>query len=261
MTPCRVKRSPRALRERVVGLGPALFVEPLAQAAAGPRPQGYGPLLASFPEELDDRGGTEAHVGAPQHHELGDARPGVVQGEQQDVVAAAAVGRAVAAGQDGVHFRPRQVVDLASWRVLAGNRQDAGRQVDGLGRAQRGEPNERANGGQPCVPGLNAVGAVLFEVVEEREDHGRVEVVEGERLGLPVTVLIEEREQQAEGVAVGVDGLGGGGLLLHEMVGEERPEQRAEGGAVSHGASFPLTNASKRAAAGSSTGGVAVRYQ
>ena len=174
----------------------------------------------------------------------------------------AAVGRAVAAGQDGVHFRPRQVVDLASWRALAGNRQDAGRQVDGLGRAQRGEPNERADGGQPCVPGLNAVGAVLFEVVEEREDHGRVEVVEGERLGLPVTMLIEEREQQAEGVAIGVDGLGAGGLLLHEMVGEERPEQRAEGGAVSHGAPpSRRRNASKRAAAGSSTGGVAVRYQ
>ena len=136
-----------------------------------------------------------------------------------------------------------------------------GRQVDGLGCAQRGEPNERANGGQPCVPGLNAVGAVLFEVVEEREDHGSVEVVQGERLWLPVTVLIEKREQQAESVAVGVDGLGAGGLLLHEMVGEERTEQRAEGGTGGHGAPFPSTKASKRAAAGSSTGGVAVRYQ
>ena len=152
-------------------------------------------------------------------------------------------------------------MDLASWRALAGNRQDAGCQVDGLGRAQRGESSERANGGQPCVPGLNAVGAVLFEVVEELEDHRSIEVVQGERLGLPVTVLIEKREQQAEGVAVGVDGLGAGGLLLHEMVGEERAEQRAEGGTVVHGAPFPSTKASKRAAAGSSTGGVAVRYQ
>ena len=51
--------------ERVVGLGLALFVEPLAQAAAGSGPQWYGPLLAALPEELDDRGGAEAHVGAP----------------------------------------------------------------------------------------------------------------------------------------------------------------------------------------------------
>ena len=32
--------------ERVVGLGLALFIEPLPQAAASPRPQGYGPLLS-----------------------------------------------------------------------------------------------------------------------------------------------------------------------------------------------------------------------
>ena len=50
--------------ERIVGRGLTLFVEPLAQAAAGPGPQGNGPLLASFPEELDDGGGAEAYVGA-----------------------------------------------------------------------------------------------------------------------------------------------------------------------------------------------------
>ena len=120
---------------------------------------------------------------------------------------------------------------------------------------------ERANGGQTRIAGLNAVGAVLFEVIEEREDHGSIEVVQGEHLGLPATVLIEKREQQAEGVAVGVDGPGAGRLLLHEMVGEERTEQRADGRTGGHGAPVPSTNASKRAAAGSSTAGVAVRYQ
>ena len=152
-------------------------------------------------------------------------------------------------------------MDLSSWRALAGNRQDAGRQVDGLRRPQRCEPNERANSGQPCVSGLNAVGAVFFEVVEERQDHGSIEVVQREHLGLPLTVLIEKREQQAERVAVCVDGLRAGGLLLHEMVGEERTEQWAEGSTGGHGVPFPSTNPSKRAEAGSSTGGVAVRYQ
>ena len=98
-------------------------------------------------------------------------------------------------------------------------------------------------------------------MVEEREDDGSIEVVECEHLGLALTVLLQERQQQAKGVAVGVDGLWADGLLLQEMVGEERTEQWAQRGTDSHGAPFPSTNASNRAAAGSSTGGVAVRYQ
>ena len=245
----------------IVGRGLTLFVEPLAQAAGGPGPQGNGPLLASFPEQLDDGGGAEAYVGAAQRNELGDTRSGVVQRQQENVVPASAVGGAVTACQDGVHFRPRQVVDLSSWRAFAGNRQNARGQVDGLRRAQRCESNERPYGGQTRIAGLNAVAAMHFEVVEEGQDHGSIEVVEREHLGFPLTVLIEKREQPAEGVAIRVDGLRADGLLLHEMVGEECTEQRAERGTGSHGAPFSSTNASNRAAAGSSTGGVAVRYQ
>ena len=143
----------------------------------------------------------------------------------------------------------------------AGNRQDARRQVDALRRTQRCEPDEGADSAQTRIAGLNAVATVFFEVVEERQDHGSIEVVERERLGLPLPVLIEKREQQAEGITIGVDGLRADRLLLREMVGEERTEQRAERDMNGHGATSPSTNASKRAAAGSSTGGVAVRYQ
>lgn len=107
----------------------------------------------------------------------------------------------------------------------------------------------------------NAIGAVFFEVVEKRQAHGSIEVVERERLGLPLTVLLQKREQEAKGVAVCMDGLRADGLLLQEMVGEERTEQRPERDTDGHGATSPSTNASNRAAAGSSTGGVAVRYQ
>ena len=91
-------------------------------------------------------------------------RSASVQGQQEDVVPPSAVGRAVTAGQDGVHFQPRQVVDLSSWRALAGNREDAKRQVEGFRRAQRCEADERPYGGQTRIAGLNAVGAILFEV-------------------------------------------------------------------------------------------------
>ena len=120
--------------ERIVGRGFALFVEPLAQAAAGPGPQGNRSLLAALSEELDDRGGTEAYVGVPHRNEFGDPRSGVVQRQKEGVVPASAVGRTVTACQDGVHFRTRQVGDLSSWRAFAGNGQDARRRVDALRR-------------------------------------------------------------------------------------------------------------------------------
>ena len=65
-----------SVAERVVGRGLAFFVEPLAQAAAGPGPQRYGPLLAALPEELHNRGGAEAYIGALYRHEHGDTHAG-----------------------------------------------------------------------------------------------------------------------------------------------------------------------------------------
>ena len=154
--------------ERIVGRGLTLFVEPLAQTAAGPGPQGDGALLAALSEELDERGTAEAYVGAPHRNELRDPRPSVVESQQEDVVPPSAVGRAVTAVQDGGHFRPRQIVDLSSWSAFAGNRQDARRQVDALRRTQRCEPDEGADSAQTRIAGLNAVATVFFEVVEER---------------------------------------------------------------------------------------------
>lgn len=152
--------------------------------------------MRPFPEELDDRGGAEAYVGAPHRNELGNPRPGVVQRQQEGVVPPSAVGRTVTACQDGVHFRTRQVGDLSSWRAFAGNGQDARRQVDALRRTQCCEPDEGADGAQTRIARRNAVGAVFFEVVEKRQDDGRIEVVECEHLGLALTVLLQKRSSR-----------------------------------------------------------------
>ena len=71
-----------------------------------------------------------------------------------------------------------------------------------------------ADGAQTRIARRNAVGAVFFEVVEKRQDDGSIEVVERQHLGLALTVLLQKRQQQAKGVAVGVDGLWADGLLL-----------------------------------------------
>jgi hypothetical protein len=60
---------------------------------------------------------------------------------------------------------------------------------------------------QAVVAGAGAVAPFCFEVVEERADQRRVEIVEVQLARLLAGPLGGEREQQPEGVAVGGDGL------------------------------------------------------
>src|SRR3546814_11764862 len=70
------------------------------------------------------------------------------------------------------------------------------------------------------------------------------------------TLIAREAEQEPERVAVGGNGVGAGGPLRDETVGEERLQERRDGGHVL----VPFGVSSRRAAAASRSG-VAVRYQ
>jgi hypothetical protein len=59
----------------------------------------------------------------------------------------------------------------------------------------------------PSPSGSGAVSALLFEVVEERVDQRRVEVVDVQLEGLLAGLLVREGEQQLERVAIGGDRL------------------------------------------------------
>ena len=103
-----------------------------------------------------------------------------------------------------------------------------------LGVAQRGEPEERVDRRQPGVAGAGAVAALVFEVVEERGDQRRVEVLELERRRRLAGLLLGEGEQQPEGVAIGGDRVRAGALWLisrsvknASSVGRERGHRRS----------------------------------
>jgi hypothetical protein len=76
--------------------------------------------------------------------------------------------------------------------------------------------------------GSGAVAAVDFEVVEERADQRRVEVVDGELARLLAGSLGAEREQQPERVPVGGDRLRARVALGDQPLGEERLKRRCE---------------------------------
>jgi len=63
-----------------------------------------------------------------------------------------------------------------------------------FGVTQRGEPEQGVDRGEAGVVGADVVGAVVFEMVEERRDQRRVEVVDVEPVGrlagaLPVNTI------------------------------------------------------------------------
>ena len=126
-----------------------------------------------------------------------------------------------------------------------------------LGVTQRGEGEQRADGGQPQVAGARAVVPVVFEVVEERRDQVGIEVgpIQAGR-GLAGAVL-GEPEQQLERVAVGRDGARADLPLLGEPVGEERLQCWGDG---AHRVLACLA-VSRRRAARANSSGAADRYQ
>ena len=125
-----------------------------------------------------------------------------------------------------------------------------------LGVAQRRVAVERVDRGEPCVAGLGAVAAVLFEVVEERSDQRRVEVGEVQLAWLLAGLLLGVGQQQPEGVAVGGDRAWAGVLLGHQPVGEPGLEGRRE---QRH--DRPPSALSSRLATSAISSGDAWRYQ
>ena len=93
-------------------------------------------------------------------------------------------------------------------------------------------------------------------MAEEAADEGHVDIGQEQVGGLTAHPFLGEAEEQAEGVAVGGDGVWTGSPVLLKPLGEEGLEQRRQG---RHG--FASQNRSRRAPAASISSGVAERYQ
>ncbi len=87
---------------------------------------------------------------------------------------------------------------------------------------------ERANGGQARVAGVDAVAARALQLFQIRQDHIAVEGFEGERAGLLAGLLRGKESQQPRGVPVRRDCGWCGVALLGEPLVKERLELAAK---------------------------------
>ena len=113
-----------------------------------------------------------------QAHELGDAQPaGEAQVEHRPVANAVPAGR-LGRIQDRLHFLDRQVSDQPRLGFLRRDRQDAPNLVEGGGLTKFQEVHERLDGGQADVSGARAIGARGFQMIQERDDQRRIDLLQ-----------------------------------------------------------------------------------
>jgi len=123
------------------------------------------------------------------------------------VVAAAEPGAAVRGGEQRFDLLEVEVADGVALVAFGRDCHHSGDRVRVLGMLQGHVPVERVDRPEPGVAGADMVAAILFEMVEERADQQRVEIVDIQLKRLLAGLVLREAEQQPERVAVRSDRL------------------------------------------------------
>ena len=130
--------------------------------------------------------------------------------------------------------------------------------------AQRGVAYEGPDGGETEVARARRIAAFGLKMVEEAEDHGRVEIREGQRRGGASGALCGVPEEQREGVAVAGDRVRTGAPLCDEAPVEELLQEcrkRTLDGGHDGRSDARWAKRSKRCPVLASNSGTAVQYQ
>jgi hypothetical protein len=144
------------------------------------------------------------------------------------VVAPADPGRLVGGGEQRLELELGEQRDQFVIVALGRDGQDALDRGGVLGVAQRGVAKQRADRRQARVAGADRVAALVFEVIQERADQRRLEVVDVESAGRLDGVLRGECQQQPDRVAVRCDRVRAGVLLAGQPVGEKGLQRRCQ---------------------------------
>ena len=178
--------------------------------------------------------GPDHHVGAAEARHFGDAEARLHGKQEQRVVAAAEPGAAIRRREHGVDLGPCEEADQRPGMALRRNGEHP-LDLRSMRRLFVGRVvEEGVNRRQPEIAGAGRVAAPLFQVIEEGGDQGRIELREREAGGGQMEVHLREAQQQAEGVPVGVEGVGAHLPLLEEPLREEALEKAGEERAWRH---------------------------
>jgi len=84
---------------------------------------------------------------------------------------------------------------------------------------------EGSDRGQAKIAGADGVVAVILDVIQERTDERRIEIVQRELRGRFFEMLLRKSEKQPERIAVRGDGVGTDLALIHKAVSKKGLKQ------------------------------------
>ena len=98
---------------------------------------------------------------------------------------------------------------------------------------------ERVDGSEARIPRASTVFANAFQVVEEKTNKGRIEVLDAELGGHFAESFFGKMQKQAEAIAISRDGMGARLALAEQAVSKEGLKKRGKVGR-NHGCTSPL---------------------
>jgi hypothetical protein len=236
----------------------------VCQSAGCLGPQRADPLLVAL--------AVNAHVSWPkgpavnicrcERERLADARTGVVEEDEEDVVTEARRRAALGLGEDCTYLLGLEVRDGAPTRLLRADGEDA----LVLLRAREVVPEKRldesSDGGEPAVARAGAIAARRFEIVEKGEHALDRDVIEPEVRDRTASAPCEEEKEEAQGIAVRSHGVWAGSSHAAQVLVDVRLDEREERVCAAPHGRPPRAERRRlmRLAARPSKRGVAVRY-
>ena len=175
--------------------------------------------------EPNARAAIQCKIGDGDVDGLSDAGSCVVECRQQSLVALSGPRGRIWSADYRLDFFAQQE---SNQRLAMTLHRDGERALDGSDRwrvLKSGEAQKGADRGQTGVPAANRVLPNPFEMIQERQHEGSIQIGEGDAVCRFVPVLPGELEQQPETIAIGCHGLWTGVPLADQTVEKELLDQ------------------------------------
>src|ERR1043165_511069 len=130
--------------------------------------------------EVKQRGSSEGEVMLPKGEDLRNAGSGVIERQQQGVIAPSGPCLSIWRCENSVHFRSRQIADQTAARALDGNRQYLCRQIDASRFPKSHQSEKGTDSCQTRIAGLNAVAAVSLDAVKKLQNGWRLQILQSQ---------------------------------------------------------------------------------
>ena len=217
------------VEEEVVGMDAGMFScqQVGLDVLDGFIPERDGTGFTPFSGEGDGCGLFEMQVANAQIGDFLNAGPGVVEQLDEGFVPESDEGGGVDGVEDGADLFDAEAGRRLVVGFLGSDGLDPFVLKHGFGGFAGDVVEEGFDGGEPVVPGGWAVAALAFEVVKEVEGRFGVEHFQPELFGLFAVLFAEILDEQAQGVAVGGDGVFRCAAFVGEAGDEEAGDEMA----------------------------------